>query len=200
MAVVIDSYSEANQNADSICRDYHPSTVDYTSAKGQSFTCSLSNMKIVEAVFYLKKVLNPLGNAHAVLYAHTGTYGTSSSPGAVLATSDDFDISTLGTNYSLETFTFSGAQQYVLQDSTYYCIAYINPASGGGASIDIHNYVIVGSDTSSPTHSGNMFRHRNGSWGAQGTYDTCFYVYGEVVRPVMTVTGDMTLTGSLTYK
>jgi len=179
MATLIDSYPSANKSGNSDDKTYHPSSVNLTSAAGQAFTCSLSNMKIIEAIFYIAKVGSPTGNAHAVLYAITGTYGTNAVPtGSALATSDDFDISTFGTTHSLKTFTFSGAQQYVMQDSTYYCIEFENPASGGGAFLDTHNYIRFGIDITSSTHSGNGSYYRNGSWSVS-TNDRIFYVYGD---------------------
>jgi len=195
--IIIDSYSETNQDTDSYQRDYHPSNEDYDSARGQSFTCSLSNMRIVEAKFYLKKQGSPAGNAHAVLYAHTGTYGTSSLPtGSPLATSDDFDVTTLTTSYQLITFYFTGVQRYVMQNSTYYCITYENPATGN---IDSNDDVIVGIDISSPAHSGNSYRYRNSAWGVMAS-DACFYVYGESAGTTMILTGNATLSGNLTCK
>ena len=163
--ILIDSYSESNYdipggmcNGDAIKR-------------GQSFTAS-GIKKLTSYDFYLKKALgSPTGNAVAKLYAHSGTYGTSSVPtGSALATSDALDVSTLTGNFQLITFTFTGAQQYVL-GAGYYCIAI--EYSGG----DVSNYIEVGLDGSSPTHSGNMIQWYT-EWTAVSTYDVIFYVYG----------------------
>jgi len=139
------------------------------SAWGQSFTnpsaCTLYSVK-----FYLTKVGTPTGNAYAQLYAHTGTYGTSSTPtNSALATSDNVDVSTLSTSISLVTFNFTGANRYSLAASTYYCITvwYI----GGDGS----NLLKFGVSNSSSAHSGNAF-FTTGSWSTT-TQDAIFYIY-----------------------
>jgi len=176
--VTIDSYSEANRDQFVNLKDLHPSdSVDY-SAAGQSFQCG-GDFKITSCVFYMRKLGSPTGNAYAKLYAHTGTYGTSSLPtGAVLGTSDAFDLSTLNSAaWELKTFTFTGAEQYQMS-SNYYVIIFENPSSG---TIDGSNYTRMGCDASSPTHGGNIVRYANGAWGADNARDMCFYVYGDAV-------------------
>jgi hypothetical protein len=118
----------------------------------------------------------PTGNATAVLYAHSGTFGTSSVPtGAALATSKSFDVSQLETtNYALIDFEFD--DQFALVAATNYVIAI--EYTGG----DVSNYVDVGGDSSAPSHGGNESA-LNGSWAAASGIDLCFYVYrgGEVI-------------------
>jgi len=180
MVTLVDSYSEANRSADASIGALHPSSSGTQSARGNSFTCG-TTCKITSAKFYLKKVGSPTGNAHAVLYAHTGTYGTNSKPtGSPLATSEDFDVSTLTASYQLITFTFTGAQQYEMQASTYYCIVYENPTAGtmGGG-----NSVFFGSDNTSPTHDGNACYFWFSAWQSSSTRDSIFYVYGETAPP-----------------
>jgi len=131
----------------------------------------------------MRKVGSPLGNAHAVLYAHTGTYGSSSVPtGSALATSDNLDVSTIGTGLSLIVFTFSGAEQYEMQADAKYCIVFENPASG---TIDGNNRVDFGFDNTGE-HGGNYFRWRSGAWDVWGggAGDGCFYIYGDAVAIV----------------
>jgi len=182
---VIDSYSETNQNDNALIDSYSESnysggsylsgyTDDYQKIS-QSITGKSS--KLSSHKWYLKKLGSPTGNAVAVLYAHTGTYGTSSKPtGAALATSDNFDVSTLTTSYQLITFTFTGAQQYPLVNGTYYCMTI--EYSGG----DHTNCVIVGLDGISPTHSGNSAGYYNSAWTIYSARDEIFYVYGDVSR------------------
>lgn len=161
---VIDSYSETNNNnnTDSI----GPAGQDML---GQSFTVDES--AILDSIsFYLKQSDSPTGSAYARVYAHTGTYGTSSVPtGSVLATSDAYDASNIGANWALHTFTFSGAERIELQSSTYYIavIEYTSP-----------NNILASIDDSSPTHSGNWSRN-SGSWTAYSGHDMIFYVYAE---------------------
>ena len=161
MATIIDSYSESNQ-------DSTLGGVGYTKSRvGQSF---IGDGTILNSVkFYLKKNSgSPTGNATAKLYAHSGTYGTSSAPtGSALDTSTTFDVSTLSTSYALITFTFSGG--YTLTNSTKYFIEF-DYSSGGPT-----NNVGAGYDSSSPSHGGNMWDDNSGS--NSGT-DLIFYVYG----------------------
>jgi len=172
-AWVVDSYSETNQNNHGLMKDLHPSDhASYSSAYGQSFNGS-NVSRLVQVTFYLRKTGSPTGNAHVVLYNHSGVFGSSSIPGGdVLATSDNFDVSALTDTYTLYNFTFSGGEQYVMSADTHYCIVYQNPESG---TIDGSNYVWLGVDTSSPTHQGNLLHYKNSAWLYYADYDGCFY-------------------------
>ena len=175
---IVDSYPESNINSNSTQKRNHPSEASSSeaSSEGQTFTSS-KIIKITSAKFSLKKVGSPTGNAHAVLYAMTGTYGNNGKPtGSPLATSDNFDVSTLTTSLQLIIFTFTGAQQYEMSAS-FYCIQIENPETG---TIDDSNYLAVGWDSSSPSHDGNRCNWWNGAWSSNSSIDTCFYVYGEV--------------------
>lgn len=169
--VTEDSYSETNYNGG----QYINGASGYN-ASGQSFTASANGVSL-KCKFYLAKggaTGLPTGNAYAKLYSHSGTYGTSSVPNVLLATSDALDVSTLTGSYQLITFNFTGDNQCSLILGTYYCITF--EFSGG----DANNVVRVGYDSSSPTHSGNLVRRTvAGVWGALSTYDTVFYVYAE---------------------
>jgi len=178
---LLDSYSEANKDDGQALTDHHPADTNVASAYGQSFTTPAAQYKITSAKFYLNKGGSPTGNAHVTLYAHSGTYGTNSVPtGTALATSDDFDVTTIpgGGAWTVMEIAFTGAQQYTMDASTYYCIVFENPASG---TIDSSNYPRAGLDASSPSHSGSAFRYKNGAWEARGSQDCCFYVYGDAV-------------------
>jgi hypothetical protein len=99
--------------------------------------------------FYLFKEGSPTGNSHVRLYAHTGTFGTSSEPtGSALATSDNFDVTTLTGTPQLIEFTFS--TPYEMSASTKYVLVHVYTESGG-----LTQNVHIGRDASSPTHSGN---------------------------------------------
>ena len=115
---------------------------------GQSFTGN--GATIGSVMFQLKKVASPTGNAVAKIYAHSGTFGSSSVPtGTALATSDNFDVATLTTSLALSTLTFSGGNQITLTNGTNYVVTL--EYSGG----DSNNYIQLTRDTSSPTHAGN---------------------------------------------
>ena len=167
MATLIDSYSESNQDTSYTLS----SQVGDQIGVGQSFTSTGGTLD--SAKFYLKKTLSPTGNAVATIYAHTGTFGSTGTPtGSVLATSDNFDVSTLTTSYQLITFNFSGVNRIALTDTTKYflCIEY----SGGDSS----NKVNVGVDATAPTATGNGTKNIATVWSAVAQ-DFPFYVYKE---------------------
>ena len=184
---LIDSYSEPNQSANRALTGLFPTTENQRAAGGQCFQCVGGNYKLAFGQFYLYKAGSPTGTAYAKLYAMTGTYGSSGKPtGNPLATSDGFDVSTLPTGYQLITFTFSGTEQYAMTENAYYVIVFTNPTSG---TIDTNNFVLIGSDTTSPTHAGNYVKWFAGAWSEDSNEDCCFYVY-------VTLTGTQTLTFS----
>jgi len=167
--VISDSYSESNQNTFFEVGD--------TSLKyGQSFTGDGGTLNSVK--FYLKKFTLPTGNATAEIYAHIGTYGISSKgTGLSLATSESLDVSTLTTSLQIITFNFVGINKISLTNGTYYVVV-VSYSEGNGS-----NYIDIGADDSSPTHSGNSTAYTGISWGT-GSEDICFYVYkdGSVVN------------------
>jgi len=156
---LVDSYSESNAYG------FSWSYSGYRETVGQSFTGK--DGRVSSAKFYCKKVGSPTGNVYAKLYAHTGTYGSTSAPtGSALVTSNAIDITTLSTDYALITFTFP--IPYQITEGAYYCIA-INYAGG-----DSSNKLETAWDESSPSHSGNGFINTT-----PDTVDACFYVYAE---------------------
>ena len=189
-ATLIDSYSESNRNADGTLGDNHPSNSAWASSTGQSFTAD-ETIDIGSAKFYMKKTGSPTGMGHAVLYAHSGTYGTSSEPtGGALATSDDFDVEDLTGDLALHTFTFTGGEQYELQATTKYCIVFENPSSG----ITTSDAPQIGYHSGGPSHDGNYMAYKNNDYVSYSTVDTCFYVYGDEGAPentAPTITGEI---------
>ena len=168
---IADSYTEDNQDT------YVGLGSDTYTGVGQSFILT-SAVTLDSCKFYLRKVGSPTGNAVAKIYAHSGVFGTSSVPtGAALATSDNFDSSTLTTTFQPITFDFSGANRITLSASTHYVLTI--EYSGGDAS----NAVVVGTDNSDPSHSGNASRYFT-SWLTM-TRDTIFYLYGETTENVV---------------
>jgi len=139
------------------------------SKRGQSFTVtSATTLKNIR--LNIDKVNTPTGNAYVKLYAHTGTYGTSSVPtGSALATSDALDTSTVTTARLWYTFNFS--TPYVMTASTYYTFAIEH------ADCSNTNYIRISRDASSPTHGGN-FIYWDTAWAANNTQDMEFYVVG----------------------
>lgn len=163
---VVDSYSEAFQDGTS------GMYIGFNEAFSQSFT---GNGKyLTRATFNMSKSGTPTGIARARLYAHSGTYGTSSLPtGNPLATSDYVDVSTLTGTSTLTNFDFDG--EFLLVNGTYYCIV----IEIFGTTSNSTNTIQVGDDSGSPTHSGNRGYYRTSTgWTASATYDICFYIYG----------------------
>lgn len=161
----VDSFSESNSDSSAIT---FTATV---TGLGQTFTTTGATI-LKSAVFYMKKTGTPTGNANAKVYAITGTPNTDAKPtGSVLATSDNFDVSTLTGSLALITFTFSGAQQITLSAATNYAIV----VEYGSA--DASNHPDFGVDLiGSSDATGNACRLTSGVWASQ-SYDVCFYVY-----------------------
>jgi hypothetical protein len=181
MAIIIDSYSESHQSTDT--------EIGYNySGVGQSFTAS--GCTLDSCVFFLKKNGLPTGNAVAKIYAHSGVYGSTSIPtGTALATSDNFDVSTLTTTYGLKTFTFSGANRISLTNGTYYVVTC--EFSNGSFGV----VIILGRDDITVTHSGNLCNFNTETWIRDNLSDLCFYVYG-ILPATVALTG--TATASIT--
>jgi len=179
--ILIDNYNESNRDGWATINGNHPSGAgDWArSAFYQSFQNLNGTHKITSVKFYLRKVGSPTGTSYVKLYAHDGTYGTSSVPtGDPLATSDGFDISTLTGDYQLITFNFSGEQQYQMSPNSYYCIQLEAPSDG---TVDTSNFIRVSQDESTPTHGGNVGYWRNNGWIVISSHDGYFYVYGDAV-------------------
>ena len=91
MSTIIDSYSESNY----VTAGYGMSPLGY--GVGQSFTGDGKTLSSVK--FYARKVGSPTGNIYAKIFAHSGTYGTSSVPtGTELAVSGAVDVTTISTS------------------------------------------------------------------------------------------------------
>lgn len=142
-----------------------------TNYVGQSFTTLDSPAILKSAKFYLNKSGSPTGNVYAQIWTHTGTFGTTSAPGTLLATSDLVSASGLSGSQTLTTFTFSGAEAITLAGSTNYVV--VVKYTGG----DISNSVVVGMDSSVKTATGNSSRSNDGISWTTSANDVAFYVY-----------------------
>jgi hypothetical protein len=136
---------------------------------GQSFMGN--GQKLAKAGFPVGKYGNPVGNVVANLYAHSGTFGTSSvSTGTPLATSAPIAAAALvgGWNY----FTFD--ETFTLVNGTPYVISlqglHSNPTTSDGT---IYYY-----QTSAYGHPGNGCNFSGSTWNYwTGSYDYCHEVY-----------------------
>ena len=139
--------------------------------QAQSFANGSTKLNVVRVFANLKKNNSPTGNIVAKIYAHSGSYGSSSVPtGAALATSESVDVSTLTGGYAPIEFIFSTG--VVLAASTNYVVAF--EYSGGDAS----NYVQLEGLASSGTHGGNRSDLISSSWSATAGDDLNFSVIG----------------------
>lgn len=163
--ILIDSYSEINQNSlENLLGTWRTSA-------GQSFMAKATVLDSVK--FVLQRIGNPTGTAVAKLYSQVGVYGTSSLPSTLLATSDPINVSAIATGMSLVPFKFSGLNRVGLQDKPY--IAVVEYLGGSGFSNDLR----LGEDSTNPTHSGNAVQYMPSSgWSVIQGADVCFYVYG----------------------
>lgn len=160
-----DSYGFSNRNSFANVSDSN------TVAYGQSVTGTGTVLQ--SALFAVAKVGSPTGNVTVKVYAHSGTFGTSSvGTGSALATSDVIDAGTLSTNSDQVLFSFSGVNQITLVNGTRYVLVVEYVAPG-----DFVNYITVGTDTTSPTHSGNATsRSSGGVWTTVASTDVVFAI------------------------
>lgn len=164
---IVDSYSESNGRID------WQSSLTY-STESQSFTGDGGTLNSVK--FYLAKEAAASGTVAAKIYAHTGTFGTTSVPtGSALATSDSLDSTTFPlytSSFALQTFTFTGADKITLTNGTKYCVTYTFSSTGGGGSL-----IRTKIDDTIPTHGGNLAEWNGSSWDIYADSDLPFYVY-----------------------
>ena len=161
---VVDYYPEANGDGGYAIQG----ALGYSGA-GQSFTGNGASLTSVK--FYLRKIGVPTGNATISLYAHSGTYGTSSVPtGSALVSASAYDVTALTTSYQLIEFTFTTPYDSVYGTKYVATIQY----TGG----DFSNYIQARRDSSSPTHAGNASSLTGSNWSADSNRDLIFYVYG----------------------
>jgi hypothetical protein len=99
---IIDGYDFANRSS-------FVSFDDTVTLNAQSFTGN--GKPIGSATFLLSKIGTLTGNATAKVYSHSGTFGTSSVPNTLLATSDTYDSANVGYTWAAHTLTFSGVNQ-----------------------------------------------------------------------------------------
>lgn len=138
--------------------------------QAQSFANGEVPALVTKVLVDLKKTGSPTGNITAKLYAHSGTFGSSSIPtGAALATSKPVASASLTTAY--QTIEFGFDTQYEMAASTNYTIAI--EFSGGDAS----NYVQVKGLATSGTHAGNRSQLVSSTWTATATDDLNFSIF-----------------------
>lgn len=132
------------------------------------------------------------GNITAKIYAHSGTFGTSSVPtGSSLADSTPIYSGDLSSTKTEITFDFPNP--YKTTNTTKYCL--VIHFDGGTTG----KFIQVSTDTSSPSHGGN-FATRNppSAWVAQSGTDMCFEIYTSISTVFKeSVTPDATFTNTV---
>ncbi len=157
------AYSEINQSGTTALNN----TVF---GAGQSFTGNGSTLQSVR--FWLKRTGSTVGLAYAKVYAHSGTFGTSSIPiGAALAVSAAFDTAAnLTTSYAQFDLKFLGSNNITLTNGVNYVVVLEFAYGTGSITLD------VGTDTTTPTDPGNLSTYNGSVWTATAGTDVCFYV------------------------
>lgn len=157
----IDSYSETNQ--DGLDQFYLGSPSKHL---GQAFAGANATVRRIR--FYLSKTGSPVGTMTAELWSHTGTFGSTGTPNALLVGGETFDVSTLSTSLALISFAILPT---AISAGTNYFVVLKFAFTGGDSS----NRVNIGYDASSPTAAGNNAYYNGSTWSAGGV-DTIFYV------------------------
>ena len=164
MAQIVDSYSGSlDQYWNIYSGDIIKAGQSFTGDGGTLYSCK----------FYMGTYGSPTGTAIGEIFAHSGTFGTSSvGTGNALATSGAIDV--VGMSGWVE-FTFTGANKITLINDTKYIVV-VSYSGGDGA-----NFLAAGWDNTSPTHDGNACYYKTTGWTADNTKDMLFYVYKDDV-------------------
>ncbi|MDO8848170.1 MAG: hypothetical protein Q7W51_07275 [Coriobacteriia bacterium] len=168
--VLADSYSETNLSAVMAVSDFNYPQL------GQSFTAIAGTLD--SAAFPLSGTDASSGNAYALLYAHSETFGTTGVPsGPPLATSSPVDVTTIPTagGYHLITFDFDNTVLLAAGEKYMIALQYSGSAT---------DRLWCGIDNTTPTHPGNFAYIQGGIWQPVSSYDAPFYVYQTPPAPV----------------
>lgn len=177
MVILLDSFDPDPFSTCEPLWAQHPSASVFYSAMGQSFKLT-RHYTLTSVKFRLCIMGSPSGSVKAVLYAHTGIFGSGNATGPALATSEVEDISQLPTypTTALIEFSFIGDNQYVLETAVPYFII-IQTLSD--TVVDISNNVRVAATFNfSVTHEGNAIFYRLSAWYSTTVQDILFYLYG----------------------
>jgi len=131
----------------------------------QSFTGN--GKDLTQAKWFLDQVNSPTGDIVCKLYSHTGTYGTSSEPNALLATSETLSLADMPDPAGVQAFNFP--TPYTLANGVYYCIALETSDCDGTDYLSVYRRTTT-------SHDGNAADYDSGSWSPSSTEDKRFYV------------------------
>jgi hypothetical protein len=130
---------------------------------------------ITSIKFYLKTSGTVSGNVVARIYDSTdGTFGVNMEPDySADATSDNVDVTTIGTSYELVEFTFSTPYQ-IESGHDYIATVYFNDDA-------LEGQLFKGIDSGYLADEGNIcYRQNNLWWTTTNLLDTIFYIYGSI--------------------
>lgn len=171
MSVLIDSATVASP-ADTNC--------DSSQLMGQSFEVQ-NDCDLDELIIDMKTNGSPSGSFQFQIYAHSGTYGSTSVPtGSVLATSDTVNVSSLTSSYATYSVYFTGGNKIAVTTGQRYVLVCNYATTSYPNSIFFKN--------KTPSFHGGNQSYKAGSWTALGSYDIIFELRGTVVTDV-TVSG-----------
>jgi hypothetical protein len=132
-----------------------------------------NGLNLSSCKWYLQATSSPTGNIVSKLYAMSGTpspgAGDNKPTGVALATSNAVDASTVPTDITLTTFTFSTS--YTLANGTYYCITCEYLSGNFPTAIRVLG-------RSSTYSTGGNGGYKYGSTWYADTHSEAFYVYG----------------------
>ena len=163
-------------------------------AIGQSWQAGATPSAVTGVMARLQRSATVRGVVRAAIYAHSGTYGTSSVPtGAPLAFSPWYaaeSFSTSATDYwfPISGWTPTGSTNYVVG------IEHDIPYSTTGGSAQVLN--LIYEDGAEADHGGNLSALLAGSWGASAVQDMPFKVYYAGATPAGILGGDGSTIGS----
>ena len=144
----------------------HPSNDTLpVSAASQSFQVPAgADMYLAKMRFYIMRIGTVTGTLTAKLYAHSGSFGTTSVPGTALATcTTPVAVESIGASYQWVEFTFDGT--YLMTAGAYYCAGF--ELTTFSTHDDIGNCIKLARDLSLPIHPGNHACYRNGNWDTE---------------------------------
>lgn len=173
-ATSVSAYAFSNRDSGQIIGD------GTTDGIGQSFGATAGDLSRVRVE--LTKVGSPSGTIVARLYAHSGTFGSSSIPtGAALATSDAIEVTTISALAA--EFDFEFDDEFTMLAATNYVMT-IEYTAGDGS-----NHILVGYDASSPGHAGNKATLASSVWSAQSGHDVVHELWRDGILTVNATNG-----------
>ena len=162
-------FDEFVQTADTSANDIGNTGV----GAAQSWDAGSTPDRISGACVRLKKTGSPTGAIKVSLYAHSGTYGTSSVPtGSALTSSVDYDVS--GISSSATNYYFAFPTSFLTAASTKYVVAIDDVDVVGDASNFVGVIVEGGAEA---THGGNSAIDTGSGWTVQARTDMVFKLY-----------------------